>query len=258
MRVAGRFLSLCAAVCVVACFWIAAEAIWADSKTRPPSSDALLESLNADLLDELDQELFAPKNDLRDPGDVRTGQAPVVNEAGGHGDPRLSRELGPAAISENDNPLLEIGRQMRNVEGLVRQAESGPKTQRLQEQIISDLDELIKKARSSCQQGRPSQDRSAVAPRQAVPQPPKKPGTAPGKPNPKPATQSNAQPGNAGAQRPDMDAMKELIKRVWGELPAAQREQMLEWVGEEFLPKYEWLIEQYYKRLAEAPNATNN
>ena len=41
------------------------------------------------------------------------------------------------------------------------------------------------------------------------------------------------------------------MKDVWGQLPAREREQMLQSPPEQFLPKYELLLEKYYKRLAD-------
>ena len=43
------------------------------------------------------------------------------------------------------------------------------------------------------------------------------------------------------------------MKDTWGHLPPRDREQMLQNTPDKFLPKYELLIEQYYKRLAEDP-----
>ena len=51
--------------------------------------------------------------------------------------------------------------------------------------------------------------------------------------------------------KPDMGAMKNLMKDIWGQLPPHAREQMLQSPPEQFLPKYELMLEQYYKRLAE-------
>ena len=49
----------------------------------------------------------------------------------------------------------------------------------------------------------------------------------------------------------DMDEMQILIKEIWGHLPPKTREQMLKSYGEQFLPQYEDLIVEYFKRLAE-------
>ena len=47
--------------------------------------------------------------------------------------------------------------------------------------------------------------------------------------------------------------MKEVLRRFWGHLPEKIRDQMQSSMSEEFLPKYERLIEDYYRRLAEDP-----
>jgi hypothetical protein len=43
--------------------------------------------------------------------------------------------------------------------------------------------------------------------------------------------------------------MQDLLKNVWGELPPRLRQQMLQSSMEQFLPKYELLIEEYFKTL---------
>jgi len=45
--------------------------------------------------------------------------------------------------------------------------------------------------------------------------------------------------------------IKDVLRRIWGHLPDKMREQMQAQLSEQFLPKYEKLIEEYYKRLAE-------
>jgi hypothetical protein len=52
-------------------------------------------------------------------------------------------------------------------------------------------------------------------------------------------------------QRADAQQMQGLLKDLWGQLPEKAREQMLQTSPEQFLPKYELMIEQYFKRLAE-------
>ena len=48
-----------------------------------------------------------------------------------------------------------------------------------------------------------------------------------------------------------MTRMRKVMEELWGELPPRQRQQMLQLPVEEFLPKYELLIEEYFRRLAE-------
>jgi hypothetical protein len=61
-------------------------------------------------------------------------------------------------------------------------------------------------------------------------------------------------PGTAGderARKPTAEELRAMIKQFWGELPDAARQQMLQSAVEEFPPKYQTLIEDYYRRLAE-------
>ena len=48
-----------------------------------------------------------------------------------------------------------------------------------------------------------------------------------------------------------MDEMRAMMKQLWGELPEHARQQMLQSPIEEFPPKYQSLIEAYFRRLAE-------
>jgi hypothetical protein len=163
----------------------------------------------------------------------------------------LLRELGRAGLSEQDNPLLEIARQMREVEGLIRQANSGRRTQDLQGRIVARLDELIRQARSCSGANSPSQAERKIAAQRPIQQPKSKPAPGRGKPNPKRAADSDTQPGKSKPQQPDVDELRQLVKSVWGELPEMEGQPMAEWIGERFLPKYERLIRLYYRRLAE-------
>jgi len=238
---------LAAIVSLAACRCPAAPAAEASGDTRS-LDQRLLEDLGADPLDEFDRELFAP-DATKPPGEDPAPGAP--GDPTDRLDQELLRELGAAAASEDENPLLGIAQDMRSAEGMIGRTESGPPTQDLQDRIVANLDELIKQARSCCKQCSPSQvDPNQVASRNPVGQP-KTPGTGNQKPGPKPARDSNAQPGSAEPGRPDMGEMRDILKRLWGQLPERQREQMLQLPVEEFLPKYQQLIQEYFKRLAE-------
>ncbi|MFM9068741.1 MAG: hypothetical protein ACKOUR_15635, partial [Planctomycetota bacterium] len=50
------------------------------------------------------------------------------------------------------------------------------------------------------------------------------------------------QSGPAAAQR--------FTKEIWGELPAQQREELINALPDKFLPLYESMLEQYYRRLS--------
>jgi hypothetical protein len=57
--------------------------------------------------------------------------------------------------------------------------------------------------------------------------------------------------GRAEAAQLDMDELRDMIEEIWGHLPGRAREQMQNAQVEGFLPEYELLIEEYFKRLAE-------
>ena len=227
---------------------------WAASEPARSLDDELLESLGADPIDEFDRELFAP-----DAGKPPAANSPAQEQPASGIDReelkrQLLRELGEAAEPEDENPLAAIARRMREVEGRIAQTNSGEKTQDLQNRIVADLDELIKQCRSCCsKQSSGAQRGSKTTARRPVSQPKKKPGSTQARRDPKASGDpTEKQPGQGDLERPDMDEMKDLIKAVWGELPESEREQMLQWMGEgEFLPKYELLIERYFRRLNE-------
>jgi hypothetical protein len=67
----------------------------------------------------------------------------------------------------------------------------------------------------------------------------------------RPAKDSTTRMGGPADGRAALERMKEMLNDVWGHLPPKVREQLQSSAPEEFLPKYEKLIEEYYKRLAE-------
>jgi len=202
--------------------------------------DELLEDLGGDPLEELDRELFGPEEPQG-----RAGKQPDEP------DRSIDRELGAAATPESENPMLEIARQMREVEALIDGRDSGQRTQKVQQQIIDDLDKLIEQAKKNCKKCGGGQCNAQASARSSVKPAKPKQGSRPGKPNSKHVQRSTATPGTGTPTRPDMQQMREVMKRLWGELPPKVREQMLQLPVEEFLPKYELLIEAYFRRMAE-------
>jgi hypothetical protein len=171
---------------------------------------------------------------------------------------RLLRELGRAAESESDSPLLSIARTMREAQVRIAESDSGKETQALQSRIIGNLDQLLEQARSQCQGGKPSDKQGQkTAPRETIELPkaqkqPKRKASGGGRdPTPAIASPNKFGPGATPTQQPSREEWGNLVKALWGELPEREREQMAQFFDEEFLPKYELLIEQYFRRLAE-------
>jgi len=221
---------------------ICLSAVAAQAQQPRSLDDELLEDLGADPLDEFDRELFTPGE-----GQGRAGR-PRDEDLPGAG----QRNDADVTI-EHDNPLVEISRRMREAQRLIGRNDSGSTTQALQEQVLADLDELIKQARKACKKCSPGdKPPQGVSARKPIGQSqPKQPGDGQ-KPSDKPATNSSARPkANGQAAKVDVEAVREVIKKLWGELPQNEREQMLQLPIEEFLPKYELLIEEYFRRLSE-------
>ena len=229
---------LCSSNCLVIAVVMGIVCSPAIAQQSRSLDDELFDQLGADPIDEFDRELFGPEEPQRDPPDATLRE-------------RMQQELGPAAEAEDGNPLLWVARRMREAEDRIGRNNTGADTQTLQKQIVSDLDRLIEQARKRCKQCKPGNCKpgdQTVASRSN----PKSPGQPKqGTSSTKPAATSNAKPGHATPQRPDMAEMQDVMKQLWGELPQRDRERMLQFPPEEFLPKYELMIEQYFRRLTE-------
>lgn len=168
---------------------------------------------------------------------------------------------------EKEDPLKRIRENMGESSRLIdRQADAG-ETRDVQQQIITDLDELIKKMEKQCncsgnsQCDNPSSSRQQSKrsqPKQAQGQKPK-PSQQAGKKSGQPkqsqstsaAQQSTARLDSASGEAAPGRSPEELMKEAWGHLPQRLREQMLQSSSDEFLPQYREEIENYFRRLAE-------
>jgi hypothetical protein len=233
---------------------------WADEAKEPPAKSSKKlpgarnaakragepKSLDEQLLQDLDNELLpagdqpAPKrggkDSARDDDAAEDPDAATGEDLGEHGD---------------EDILSRIGDKMRKAEGLIERQKSPEKAQQLQDEVVSDLAKLIDQLRERAQQqSSSSKSQQKTAQRQQVNQP-KSSSRDPKGGSPNPAKDSTERLGKNDVRRPDMGEMHDLMKDVWGQLPVHDREQMLQYAPEQFLPKYELLIEKYYKRLAE-------
>ena len=161
-----------------------------------------------------------------------------------------------AGDAESNDPLVRLNRQMRQAEELLRARKSDDPTQKLQDKIVSELEELIKQLQQQQQQQQQSSSSSSskkqqqTAKRESVSQPQQQKGSG-AKPNPKPARDSSNRVGKAEVKKADPGKLSDLIKDIWGELPARLRQQMMQSSAEQFVPKYELQIEEYFKTLSE-------
>ena len=160
----------------------------------------------------------------------------------------------PGPLPEGEgNPLEKVVEWMREVETRMARNDGGPATQHQQGQIVAELDRLLAQAREAARQV-PAAGSPQTAVRSPVGQPTTNPsskpgtgGTPPGRHNPN----AQHQPGDHHLEPGEV---RGILRQVWGELLTHEREQMLPQPGEEFLPKYELLIEEYFRRLSEVKN----
>ncbi len=196
-----------------------------------PGIAAADDDLTRDLLGDLESDLL---KDLEKP------QAKSAKDDKATSNP-AGEDLG--APSEQDNPLVKIMERMRRIEQRIAETDAAAGTQRIQTDVLTDLSSLIRLLQSQQSQrkrgGKPSGDAKAGD-------------TAAGKPSDKPSADSTDRLDKATNKKADRLAPDQLVKEVWGHLPPQVVEQMTRQSIDKFLPKYEQLIEDYFRRLAES------
>jgi hypothetical protein len=201
-------------------------------------------SLDDQLFDDLSTELLPTKK-----AETKKPSAPKADDAGLND--KLLDQLGEGEdidLGDKPDPLTKIGRTMRKVEQRIGERDTSASTQEMQKQILVELQALLEQTKKQCQGGQCKSPSASPKPSSAAAG--NKPGE--GEPNNKPARDSTDRMAKAGkTDVAEGENMDELVKQVWGHLPPKVRDQMQNVSVENFLPKYEKLIEEYYKRLAE-------
>lgn len=149
--------------------------------------------------------------------------------------------------------LRLIAQQMLDVKNKLEKLDTSPTTQAEQAQIIARLRQLVGQDNPNPSAATSSQASSAESPMTT------------GADSPKSASQTEEPAGALGQARaggssgqataPSPFSPRQVAPRLWGHLPEKVREEMQSALGESFVPKYERLIEQYYRRLTEQPPA---
>jgi hypothetical protein len=195
------------------------------------------------------------------PTTKKSAEKPTLEPAGKRIRDPLDDELlkgldveGAPAEGEDSDPFVRLNRQMRKVESLIAQSKLDPATQQLQQKIVHDLEELIKKLqqqKSSSSSSSKSSSKQQTARRDKVKQPGAEKGKNGAQDSDQPSKESSAQLRQRKARQAALDQMQDLLgKGVWGQLPQKTRDQMLQSSVDQFLPKYELLIEEYFKAIA--------
>ena len=198
---------------------------WGIAEDPPPANRSQAKSLDAELLDDLDADLLE--------GLPAAGKS--ANEPPANSKPGNEAEV-PADVT---NPLAVIGERMRAAQRRMADRDTSQSTQQLQRQIQADLAALIEQARQQS-----SQQKSGSGPGTQA-------GSAGGNPTPAPPRDSTDRVERGTKAAVETADVKNTISRFWGHLPDKLREQLQSSLSEQFLPKYERLIEDYYRALAE-------
>jgi len=217
--------------------------------------DELMKGLTGELLEGLDE----PASDAPDqPAEDAGPQEPAAEEGPKEADP-ADQELLDDLIGGEDvgadsesNPLGRVAGRMREAERRLTKNVADESTQKLQKQIVSELEGLIEqlkksKSRSSSSPGMGKMRRRG----QQFSQPGRQQNASRSNPSSGPSRDSSEGLRKDETQKADLAEMNRLAKELWGELPGRAGEEMRGASIEQFLPKYELLIEQYYRRLVE-------
>jgi hypothetical protein len=218
----------------------------AQSRTDRSLGDELLKNLKDQSKKEIERDFFSP---LDKNGNER--RQTRAAEGNADLDERLKLELGAAAEKENDNPLLNIANNMFQVRLRMKQSNVGPATLGMQKQIVADLDQLIEQVRKSAGQCQSSSANSQGQPKQNPSDSSAKSGAKPGqKTGGKPAAAGAKNSSDGQTRKPDVEEIRTMMNNLWGELPPSVQEQMLQAPIEDFVPKYQNLIEDYFRDLS--------
>jgi hypothetical protein len=152
--------------------------------------------------------------------------------------------------------LVRVQRGMQHAESLlagkkaVVDSNSVQQAGAAQQQVVAQLDELIAELSKQCKGGQCQPSEQPPMANQPSQTKPGKTGDTAGKGRTA-ARDSTDRLDSASAKPVDRGEVGTMVKDLWGHLPDRSREQMMQSFSEEFLPKYELEIEQYYRRLSE-------
>jgi len=208
------------------------------------------------------------KPDPAKPSNAKPDDLPSLDDLLGTGsDKPADGAAAPDAAKNELDKLLsgaELGQAFDQAAGLMRDAakrltdtrDVGLSTQRIQEDALRKLDQLIssldRQAQQQQQQQQPGeQDQQSSEPRQRQQQQQQQ------------QQQSSQQPGSGepqehdgpelqeGALNPELDS----ARAAWGALPARVRQMLLQGSSDRFSSLYNRMTQEYYRRLAEESSA---
>jgi hypothetical protein len=185
-----------------------------------------------------------------------------------------------AAERAGNDPLERAIQGMRVAHEQIANKKTGESTQQVQQQVVRDLERLIELAKQQQQQQQQPNPQSPSQQSQQQPRPEQQQQEQPQQdpqPAPMPMSESSPQeaeqgPGSEDKQeaedseeRQELARLREaelarreaMLKEIWGHLPLAVRQKLLNVSGDKYLPKYEDLARRYFEALAEQEKTRN-
>lgn len=176
----------------------------------------------------------------------RQPEQPATNGEGVELDPSVVRRIEGEDLT--DQFRMAMAEMREAAERLGSKLDVGLPTQRIQESVLTRLDQVIEEAK------RQQQQKGGGGSSQGQPQQ-RESGSAQNTGQPQPGGSSANQTGAAGSGQPpagtDTEGAMQEGKAEWGSLPARLREELLEGLNERYSDIYRDLTEAYYRRLAE-------
>jgi hypothetical protein len=217
-------------------------------KGKSALDDELFGDLTGDLFEGLDRPKLA---DPPKPAGKEKQKQPEKTKS--PTDDPLTGQLGQGEdLGQESDPFLELGQRIRRVEQLLAEAKTGDGTQKMQDEIIRDLQKMIEIARqcecngqssSSSRKGSKSQSKISTAG--------KKGGDGNAQPSSRP-TGSDTKVREAKVTKPKLDnSAMASDKHVWGLLPKHLQDAIMGATSDKVLDEYDQEVKEYFTRLAE-------
>jgi len=190
-------------------------------------------------LPSLDELLGLQDNRSSESPESRPDDAPVADPTRADLDRKLTAEQAGERFAQAAQLMGDVAERMHKARDV------GVQTQRLQEDILRKLDQVIAAAEQQQSQSSSSSNQQQQQQQQQQRQQQQSTQRQQGSPNPENAQQGPArQDGSLGAVRPANSA-------AWGRLPERTRNALVEGLSERYSSLYERMTEAYYRRLAE-------
>lgn len=176
-------------------------------------------------------------------------------------DKLFKKLLGETAEKQQpkDDLLERAIKGMRNAQQRIDNDDSGVKTRQLQQRVVTDLEQLIKRLQEQQAKSRRGR-RASNRPKAADPneQSPDSPKPAESKQNdgnrtsPDKSTESTDKLRDAeNRAMKNLMTSKDMDSYVWGHLPPKLRQKLKNTFSDTYLPKYDDLVRRYFSALAE-------